>query len=156
MRNRAFTLIELLVVVLIIGILSSIALPQYNKSVHKARLAEIPIRFKAIENAIDILLLDRGFPNNSDVESFNSVLDEFKTPSAYITYRGGCATTWDCSVGATYVHGGVTVSLGQSKDNSISNPWQPGSCNWKSSMGKSLCDQFVKEGYMLGYDLDNP
>ena len=58
--KKAFTLIELLVVVLIIGILSAIALPQYTKTVERARVAEVLSNVKTIEESIDIYLLENG------------------------------------------------------------------------------------------------
>ncbi len=63
--NKAFTLIELLVVVLIIGILSAIALPQYTKAVKRARCVEAIINLKAITDAQERYALANGFYTNN-------------------------------------------------------------------------------------------
>ena len=64
--NRAFTLIELLVVVLIIGILAAVAVPQYQKAVGKARLAELKSIVPTYLNAIHLAYLETGKRNPQD------------------------------------------------------------------------------------------
>ena len=63
-NKKGFTLIELLVVVLIIGILASIALPQYRKSVFKAQLAQADIVFDAAKKNIQLYLDAHGWPSS--------------------------------------------------------------------------------------------
>lgn len=55
-----FTLIELLVVVLIIGILSAIALPQYTKTVERSRIAEARIMLNSMHKAYQLCELTYG------------------------------------------------------------------------------------------------
>ena len=56
-----FTLIELLVVVLIIGILSAVALPQYEMAVTKARVATILPAMRRWYDALTLYKVENGY-----------------------------------------------------------------------------------------------
>lgn len=66
-KNAAFTLIELLVVVLIIGILSAIALPQYQRAVVKSRAVQAITLVKSVRDAAEVYYWANGvYPSSLD------------------------------------------------------------------------------------------
>ena len=64
--HSGFTLIELLVVVLIIGILSAVALPQYTRAVEKSREAEVVSTFASLSRQMELCVLEFDEQNCDD------------------------------------------------------------------------------------------
>ena len=77
--NKGFTLIELLVVVLIIGILSAVALPQYQVAVLKSRTTQGMITLNAIDKAQEEYKLANG-DYTTDLENLSV---QFEPGSVY-------------------------------------------------------------------------
>lgn len=88
--TTGFTLIELLVVVLIIGILSAVAVPQYEKAVEKSRATEAMTILKALREQQALCLLDQGDSGPCMQEGENGSLFDY----ANITIPGAIDT--DC------------------------------------------------------------
>ena len=60
-KNQGFTLMEMLVVILIIGILTSLALPQYRRVIQKAEATEAIAMLRIINDSGERLAAEYGY-----------------------------------------------------------------------------------------------
>ena len=121
--KKGFTLRELLVVVLIIGILSAVALPQYQKAVFKSRMAEAFTNLKTISEAVKLCELENGridwntnetcaFSDNLSVSVGETDGSIFRTDKfRYQIDRAGLSYTDEIVVNAVYEERDVCVCM---------------------------------------------
>ena len=101
-----FTLVELLVVVLIIGILSSVALPQYTKAVNKSRVAGYWPGLKNLAEAAKLCELEKG--NGCTLSDLDVEAPACKPLPGQSTCRYGIGTGGDDGHGM-----GASIDLGE-------------------------------------------
>ncbi len=145
--QRAFTLIELLVVVLIIGILSAIALPQYTAAVEKARLVEALSVVDYAYKHMQIRALECGVND-----------DCLYNAQDYLELRGGEWTSPIDYKTKYFVYNfdmQIYVWRGQGEDYSFGFGWNWDdtlkknhmSCDFHTSLGKKMCAFLESYGY---------
>ena len=78
--QTGFTLIELLVVVLIIGILAGIAIPQYERAVHKVQATEVMNAIQALKKGLESFSMANG-GSVSDPNGITADMLEIKIPT---------------------------------------------------------------------------
>ena len=125
-----FTLVELLVVVLIIGILSSVALPQYTKAVKKAKGVKITTAASALVQAMNMAYLEDGSYRRSYF-SYTGTMDTFGTDD------------FDIEIPRVYLNDNTWL---------LFNAGGSGSSGW---VEVTRTDDYINDRFSLNYHLSN-
>ena len=162
-RRGGFTLIELLVVVLIIGILSAIALPQYTAAVEKSRATEAVQNVATIEKQIELYIMENGVPSHDRVVPFFDVasvkLGDCEAHSSscdtkYFHYYvrleldGGYV-----EVARLFADGGNYYSFVSSREPNLFNAnapvggWYRACITQRNDQGRKICKLFEGQGW---------
>ncbi|WP_210472509.1 pilin [Vibrio crassostreae] len=108
-NQKGFTLIELMIVVAVIGVLSAIAIPQYQKYVAKAEVASALATLTGVKTNVEAYSVENGtFPaagNESDLGIPASL------PSGAITFAASSSSAGIGTITFKFASSGVSTLL---------------------------------------------
>lgn len=158
--KKGFTLIELLVVVLIIGILSAVAVPQYTKAVNRARFSQVLVTMDALKKGIDTFYLANGAINISEEDLLASMDIEVTgidctTGTCTSDLGGGWSVGWHISGQQNLYLVYATIYKPSDSSNTMfmlqellrNGKWSRNCVPQSSAEGKVFCDQLEKGGW---------
>ena len=155
--NKGFTLTELLVVVLIIGLLTAVALPQYTRAAEKARLTEALINVNYLQKSVNEYIVADDFHRTANLRQFGPDLDggtwdannNYRTKSFFYDNSGTFCNTAACQ-----------IYVARMKQNSSDTIYVlrlqriKGNTNWtkqcftqETDKGQAICEEMKKHGY---------
>lgn len=157
MNTKGFTLTELLVTVVILGVLVSIAMPQYMRTVERSRAAEAMSVIKTVNDAIYVYYSDReacpSMFSQLPVALPSTDLSSGSINSKFFTFTLGSSTVnssiTNAHVPGTSCPGVIATRRGVSKyDYVIWNPFSAGTtgkalalqCDGTTTESIAVCD----------------
>ncbi len=156
--RRGFTLIELLVVVLIIGILATVALPQYQKAVERARVAaEVLPAFNAFRKSADAYLLENGGYPSSSIEYADFASIDIPELKHFPDEEIKKCNSYGCEYGVygkegTYYLSIMRVAEGQGINvipDAVPDQWYQFCMTQLSDEGRKICHSLEGLGFLL-------
>lgn len=115
--KKAFTMVELMIVVVIVGILSTLAIVNYNSSVEKGRASEARTNLMQIRIAYNNFMMEhRNAPTNGDFGALGFEANEVPSDCENVDFYFSYSFDGERSIASRCLNG-------QGKNPSGTTPW---------------------------------
>ena len=157
-----FTLIELLVVVLIIGILTAVAIPQYEKAVWKSRIVQAQLNMQKVLQTFDLYnLTGEEYPegqihNDNNKEFFDKLDINLPSMRRFIityAYQSSVGRNYPVAVSFLVKHpdlGICTWTTPNVDKKKFKRPLCVASTAWGEKICQSMCTEEMSTSYKCG------